>query len=117
MTSFYENGGGRTQLAYTHVHTLILGMLFMLVIGSILHLKNKNFDDVKKPMIIYLVGISSSITMMVVRGSIQIFSKTAVSKGLDSALSGLAGLSHIILGIGLIYLLLVIRSFFDSKKE
>ena len=52
FTNFYENGGVRTQHAHTHVHTLVLGMIFMLVIGILLHLKNKTASDVKIPLII-----------------------------------------------------------------
>lgn len=115
FTNFYDTAGARTQLAFAHVHTLVLGTLLMLIIGILLHLKDKKFNDVKIPMILYLSGLSGVILMMVVRGSLQVFQTTPISSGLDGMISGIAGLTHIILAIGLVYLLIKLSKFYQEN--
>lgn len=48
--------------------------------------------------------------MMVVRGVLQIVSKTPVSSGIDSMISGLSGISHITLAVGLVMILFKFRN-------
>lgn len=112
-TSFYDIAGAKTQLSITHVHTLVLGMFFTLILGLILQQKNKSLTDIKLEYNIYLTGLILSIVMMVIRGSIQVFKNNLISKGLDSALSGLSGLGHIILAIGLISILFKLKKIYS----
>lgn len=114
-TNFYDTPGARTQLAFTHVHTLVLGMFFMLILGMLLHNKKKTANDVKRGLTIYLVGITFAIVMMVTRGSLQIFSN-GISNGLDAAISGLSGLSHVIVAVGLIHLLIDLKKIYKEEE-
>ena len=53
--------------------------------------------------------------MFVVRGITQVLG-TALSSGMDAAISGIAGIGHILLGISLVLLLMQIkRSVSDAK--
>lgn len=117
FVNFYETAGARTQLAFTHVHALVLGTLLMLIVGILLHIKGKTINDIKIPLIIYIIGLSGVILMMVVRGSLQVFSKEPLSKGINGMISGIAGFTHLVLAIGLIYLFFNLRKIYSEKAE
>lgn len=104
---------GATNLSLLHTHTLVLGMFFFLVAalfeGQIKISKHKSF---KKFYITYNLGLLLSIVMMSVRGLLDIH-VTTLSKGLDAAVSGMAGIGHIILTFGLFYFFKALR---DQSK-
>lgn len=56
------------------------------------------------------------IIMMLVRGVVQVLG-TQVTRGLDGAISGLAGLSHIMLGISLVYMFLALKSGVNARAN
>ncbi|MGL5173340.1 MAG: DUF2871 family protein, partial [Olsenella sp.] len=59
-------------------------------------------------MRIYNVGVPLTACMLVVRGVTQVLA-TPLSPAADSAISGIAGIGHILVGVGLILLLLSLR--------
>lgn len=96
---------GRTALAFMHPHLIVLGAFFFILIL----LFYKNFDKlnalkVEKYTNIYIVGLLLTVIMMLVRGITQVLN-TALSMGQDKAISGIAGLGHIILGITLLLII------------
>lgn len=96
MTKFNDFEGW-TQLSVIHTHTLILGMFFFLIVllleKSFNLTKHKNF---KKFYVIYNIGLGITLLMMLTHGTMTIL-------GIESsaAISGIAGLGHIILTVGL----------------
>ena len=96
MTKFNDFEGW-TQLSVIHTHTLILGMYFFLIVllleKSFNLTKHKNF---KKFYVIYNIGLGITLLMMLTHGTMTIL-------GIESsaAISGIAGLGHIILTVGL----------------
>lgn len=90
---------GVTQLSVLHTHLLVLGMFFFLIVlllEKVFHLsKEKTF---KKFYILYNSGLGLTVLMMIIRGSMQV-----LGKGEHAAISGMAGLGHIILSIGLFF--------------
>lgn len=88
---------GVTQLSTLHTHMLVLGMLVMLLVLALERLfelsRHRNF---KGFFWIYNGGLALTVTLMVVRGLMQV----AGVEG-SAAISGIAGLGHIILSIGL----------------
>ena len=116
LTNFFDTVGAKTQLSVGHTHTLILGVILPLIFGGLLHMKNKGFDDVRKSMITYLIGISLTILMIVFRGSLDIFVDD-LSKGLDALVSGLSGLAHIVLGVGFLWTLFDLRKIFSDNNH
>jgi uncharacterized membrane protein YtjA (UPF0391 family) len=54
--------------------------------------------------------------MMIVRGVLEVLG-TKISKGLNGAISGIAGMAHIILGIGIILLLVSFKFIADPKSS
>lgn len=75
-----------------HTHYLILGLVEM----------NVHFVDekVKKYLILYHVGLNMTAMMLVVRGIVQVVS---------TAISGIAGIGHILLKVSLILILIQIK--------
>ncbi len=99
---------GKTTLGVIHTHYFMLGMFFLLLL--LLLEKNFSFTSVKTGRIlaVYHVGLNLTAVMFVVRGVAQVLG-TALSSGLDAAISGMAGIGHILLGVSLVLLLLQIR--------
>lgn len=100
---------GDTSLSVLHTHLLALGMIMMLII--LLLEKNFELSDNPKFRIFWLsynIGLCMTVIMLLVRGTLQVMSYE-LSKGLDASISGIAGLGHIVLSIGLVYLFLILR--------
>lgn len=57
---------------------------------------------------IYHIGLNLTAVMLVVRGVTQVVG-TNLSRDADAAISGMAGIGHILLGVSLVLLLLQIR--------
>ena len=100
---------GVTTLSYIHTHYFVLGMIMFLV----LLLLEKNFQisnskNLDKKILSYNIGLNLSVLMLFIRGFTQV-QGTVLSKGMDAAISGMAGLGHIILGVSMIMILLNIK--------
>ena len=105
---------GQSQLGVLHTHILVLGMLFFLIVL----LLEKSFSlsthkNYKKFYIIYNSGLGLTLLMMLINGSM-----TTMGLSISPALSGIAGLGHIILTIGLIYFFnVLLQSVSYSEKS
>ncbi|MCH3910038.1 MAG: DUF2871 domain-containing protein [Bacilli bacterium] len=105
---------GRTALAFAHPHLLVLGCLLFLFLALVL--KNDEIVRSKKFKWFYylqIVGLSGTAIMMAVRGIFQVLG-TSLSSGVDSMISGIAGVFHVTLAAGLIMLFV---SLFDMVKN
>ena len=90
-------------------------MVFFLLL--LLLEKSFSFTGAKtgRILVAYQVGLNLTAVMFVVRGITQVLG-TALSSGMDAAISGIAGIGHILLGISLVLLLMQIkRSVSDAK--
>lgn len=88
---------GTTQLSITHTHTLVLGMIMFLIV--LLLEKNFNLSQFKQFnqfYIVYNVGLLLSLAMMIFHGTM-----TVLGTETGPAISGIAGLGHIIMTVGL----------------
>lgn len=106
---------GKTTLGVVHTHYFLLGMVFFLLL--LLLEKSFSFTGTKtgRILVAYQVGLNLTAVMFVVRGITQVLG-TALSSGMDAAISGIAGIGHILLGISLVLLLMQIkRSVSDAK--
>ena len=54
------------------------------------------------------MGLNLTSIMLVVRGISQVLGLT-ISSGMDAAISGMAGIGHMVLGVSLVLLLVQIR--------
>lgn len=100
---------GQTTLAVVHTHYFMLGMLFFLLL--LLLEKSLSFTDRRTEHIVsaYHAGLQLTVIMLLLRGILQVLG-TPLSSGLNAAISGIAGIGHLVLGTALFLLLLKIRN-------
>lgn len=107
---------GDTVLGKIHGHMFLLGMIVFLVIGLYAERfpieKEKTFTAF---MWVYNIGVPLTALMMVIRGIFQVLG-TQLSAAADAAVSGIAGIGHILTGTGIILLLIALKKSV-SKKE
>lgn len=98
----------KTALAVVHTHYFLMGMMFFLVL--LVLEKNFSFTGAKtgRVLAVYHVGLNLTAVMLVARGAVQVLG-TTVSAGMNAAISGMAGIGHILLGVSLVLLLLEIK--------
>lgn len=98
----------KTTLSVVHTHYFLLGMVFFLLI--LVLEKAFSFTGAKtgRVLALYHVGLNLTAVMLVVRGVFQVLG-TSLSAGMNAAISGIAGIGHILLGVSLILMLLQIK--------
>ena len=104
----FNGFSGRTALGLVHTHYFILGMVFFLFL--VLLEKSFSFtgERTPRPLLIYNIGLNLTLVMLLVRGVTQVLA-CQLSKAMDAAISGIAGLGHLLLAIGLVMLLLQVK--------
>ena len=105
----------QTTLKAVHTHYFLLGMVFFLLL--LLLERNFSFTSEKTLRVLaaYHIGLNLTAIMLVVRGVTQVLGIT-LSSGISAAISGVAGIGHIVLGISLVLLLLQIRHSVSAMK-
>lgn len=99
----------RTALGKVHTHLFLLGMMVFLIIA--LFSENIKLEQDKLFRIfyrIYNIGVPLTAVMMTIRGVTQVM-RLELSKGADAAISGMAGIGHILTGAGVLLLLLSLK--------
>lgn len=109
LTKWFDFNG-KTQLSTLHTHTLVLGMLFFLIVL----LLEKNFRIMshkwyKRFYITYNIGLGITLLLMLIHGTMTVMGMES-----SAAISGIAGLGHIIMTIGLGFFFAVL---FGSVEE
>lgn len=98
----------KTSLGVVHTHYFLLGMVVFLL----LLLLEKNFAftgaKTKRLLLTYHIGLNLTAVMLVVRGVTQVLG-VALSSSMSAAISGIAGIGHILLGVSLLLLLLQVK--------
>ena len=98
-----------TALGKVHTHLFLLGtVVFMLVAlfaaqGDLM--KQKTFRVFLR---VYNVGVPLTAVMMAVRGVTQVLGMS-LSAGTSASISGIAGIGHILTGVGIILLLVSLK--------
>lgn len=107
---------GVTMLSKVHAHLFMLGMMVFLLVA----LFSRQMDLEKEKsfhwfMRLYNIGLPLTVVMMLVRGIVQV-KAIVLSSGVDAAISGVAGIGHIVLSIGLLLLLVTLKRTSEEKK-
>ena len=106
----------KTTLGVVHTHYFLMGMVFFLL----LLLLEKNFFFTGKKtgriLVAYHTGLNLTAVMFVVRGITQVLG-TSLSSDMSAAISGVAGIGHILLGVSLVLLLVQIKRSVSGTKE
>ncbi|KAB7668856.1 DUF2871 domain-containing protein [Bacillus sp. B1-b2] len=100
---------GETQLSVVHTHSFALGMIIMLIVYLYCYtMKIHTVGNFNAFFYFYNSGVISTICLMLTRGTLQVL-EYDLSSGLDSMISGIAGLGHIAVTIGIVLFFLVLR--------
>ena len=112
----FSGFSGKTALAVVHTHYFLLGMVFFLLL--LVLEKSFAFSGPKtgRALALYHAGLNLTAVMLAVRGVTQVRG-LSLTAGMNAALSGMAGIGHILLGFGLILLLLQLRARVMSLAE
>ena len=104
----FNGFAAKTTLGVVHTHYFMLGMVFFLLL--LLLEKSFSFTNAKtgRILVVYQIGLNLTAVMFVVRGVIQVLG-TSISSGISAAISGIAGVGHILLGVSLVLLLMQIK--------
>ncbi|AGT44345.1 DUF2871 domain-containing protein [Treponema pedis] len=101
---------GVTALGKVHSHLFLLGMIVFMIVA--LFAKNSTLDTQKSFrffLYTYNIGVPLTSVMMIVRGVLQVLD-IPLSSGIDAAVSGIAGIGHILTGTGIIFLLTALKN-------
>ncbi|MGF7107481.1 DUF2871 domain-containing protein [Treponema pedis] len=101
---------GVTTLGKVHTHLFLLGMIVFMIVA--LFAKNSTLDTQKSFrffLYTYNIGVPLTSVMMIVRGVLQVLD-IPLSSGIDAAVSGIAGIGHILTGTGIILLLTALKN-------
>ena len=105
----------KTTLGVVHTHYFLLGMVFFLLL--LLLEKNFSFTGAKtgQTLVVYQIGLNLTGVMFVVRGVTQVLG-TTLSSGMSAAISGIAGIGHILLGVSLVLVLMQVKRSVSAAK-
>lgn len=108
----------KTPLSLIHVHSVAVGFIALLLLYSFL--KDIDTTDLKNdfriPIFHWVGGLYFTIVTMGVRGISDIVGEGYLPFS-DAAFSGIAGIGHIILGIGLVWTVLKIIQYENDKHS
>lgn len=98
----------KTTLSIVHTHYFLLGMVFFLLL--LLLEKCFSFTEAKtnRLLVVYHIGLNLTMALFVVRGILQVLGVT-ISDVVSAAVSGIAGIGHILLGVSLVLLIQQVR--------
>lgn len=114
FTKFY-GFTARTTLSMVHTHYFLLGMVFFLLL--LLLEKEFSFLNTKtrRILVFYQVGLNLTVVMLLVRGVLQVLG-TPLSTAANGAVSGVAGIGHLLLGVSLVLVLLEIKKSISDNQ-
>ena len=106
----YFNFTEKTTLAFIHLHLLALGTIIFLILALFSIntdlLNHKKFNLFLK---LYNISLPSMIIVMTIRGIVQVLNVNLIPS-INASISGLAGITHILMTISLVILFLILRS-------
>lgn len=107
----------KTALSVTHLHLFVLGTVVFLLIGLLAGRSNLETLKLFRPtIIVYNVGLPFMVIMFYVRGILQVLG-TNLGNGADLAVSGVAGIGHILMATGIVLLFISLLKADYRKQE
>ncbi|MCI6190708.1 MAG: DUF2871 domain-containing protein [Clostridium sp.] len=105
-----------TTLGKVHVHLFIMGMMIFLIIALFsAHQELKKDKTFRVFMWVYNIGVPITAVMMVVRGITQVLN-ISLSTVANAVISGIAGIGHILTGVGIILLLVSLKKTAENGR-
>lgn len=105
---------GATALGKVHVHLFVLGMAVFLITALFADRRDlTRLRTYRAFLVIYNIGVPMTAVMLLVRGVTQVLG-LSLSTGASAAISGIAGIGHILTGAGVILLLITLKKAADN---
>ena len=93
----------------------MLGLFFFLIVLLLeKQFKLTENKKMKSFLLFYNGGLFLTIIMLVVRGITTVLN-TTLTTAMNAAISGIAGVGHILLGVGLLYFFLILKERLDNE--
>ena len=106
-----------TALGKVHVHLFLLGMFMFLIVALFAsRCELTGFKSFRVFLCTYNAGVVLTAVMLLIRGIVQVLA-LPLSSGMSSAISGIAGIGHILTGTGIILLLVSLKSWAKSAER
>lgn len=105
-----------TYWSLTHTHFFVLGMFFFLIV--LVLEKEFHITTDKKFNIFYIIynlGLIITGIMLWIRGMIDIVGN--ISSTYDKMVSGISGIGHILLGVGIILFFIILNNKIKGKNK
>ena len=110
----FTNFTGKTTLSVVHAHGIVLGTILFLILFVLSVSKNFGQGSLfSKFFKTYNIALPFMLIMLIVRGATQVFN-VVITSTQSAIISGLSGLSHIIM---LIAFIMLFRCLFQFCKE
>lgn len=112
----FNGFSAKTALSVVHTHYFLLGVVFFLLL--LLLEKSFSFTGVKTGQVLaaYHIGLNLTNAMLVVRGMAQVLA-SSLSPAMNGAISGVAGIGHILLGVSMVILLVQIGHSISAEQQ
>lgn len=104
----FNGSEGATTLAFVHTHYFALGMIVFLLLVLLENALHITDAKVSRAVTAYHISLNATAAMLVVRGVPQVLG-IELAYGMDAAISGVAGLGHIVLGVSIVLILLGVK--------
>ncbi len=97
---------GPTLLSTVHTHFLVLGVLFLLIVAVFERLLVLSASPLHRWFTVtFHAGLILTVSMQLVHGTMQVFGKEG-----SAAISGIAGIGHVLLTVAFVVFFLALRS-------
>lgn len=111
----YMSYTARTRMALVHPHCLVLGaFMFLLLALFSMNLKLENEKTFKTFFLSYNIGVVLTAAMLFLRGLAEVMAWSG-NKALDASVSGIAGVGHIVLTVGFVYMFITLKRAIDNR--
>lgn len=102
---------GDTQLAVVHTHLLVLGVLFLLLVLVLERVFRLSDSGLYRWFLTtFNVGTILTASMLAVHGTLQV-----LDRDVSPAISGIAGLGHILLTVAFVLFFLILRAVISDR--
>lgn len=116
FTKFF-NFTDKTTLSFTHSHLLTLGtILFLILVLFSINTDLLSHKKFKVFLRLYNISLPFTVIMMIIRGIIQVLNVN-ISSGINAAISGMAGIAHILILVSFIILFIILKNLNVDKNN
>ena len=107
----------RTRMALVHPHFLVLGAFMFLIIALFsMNLNLENEKTFKTFFLSYNIGVVITAAMLFLRGLTEVMDWGG-KKALDASISGIAGVGHIVLTVGFVFMFITLKRAIDNRAR